>query len=110
MYRRVYRKTICLSQKLGRNTQIERRRIMNLVANEEEHSESENRQRHTPGEEYRHPEQGGVQQEVMNLKGKSLTEPVLPGLYLPLVNYFVSLFTSDRFMDLPQDAFVTFLR
>lgn len=62
MYRRVYRKTICLSQKLGRNTQIERKR-MNLVANEEEHSESENRQRHTPGEEqFQHPEQGGVQQ------------------------------------------------
>ena len=25
-------------------------------------AESENRQRHTPGEEYWHPEQGGVQQ------------------------------------------------
>ena len=40
MYRRAYRKAICLSQKLGRNTQSERKG-MKFFSNEEEHNESE---------------------------------------------------------------------
>ena len=82
---------------------------MNFFSNEEEHNESETRQRHTPGEEYWRPERGGVQQRGdESLKVNHLHSPVLPGLYLSLVDYFVSLFTSDRFVDLPQDACVTF--
>ena len=108
MYGRAYSTAICLSQKLGRDTQSERKG-MNVLCNEEEHRESETRQRHTRGDKCWHPERGGLQQRGDEpLKVNHLYRTVLPGLDLPLVDYFVSLFTSDQFVDLPQDARVTF--